>query len=78
MYDFMEYVMFTFFGCLGLCLLSGATFMAIEGVQTFRAREAVFECEARNLQPVRMTFSTRVACRARNLGSDTLNVKTIR
>ena len=78
--DLVDYFMFAMLGVLVLGVAIGVGVVvvaAVDGVYELSARSAVFACEARNLQPVRKTFSTEVACRARNTGADTLNLKTV-
>lgn len=72
MLDVIFPMFFTVF-LLGLLGLVGIGM--VDGVQSLRAREATFACEAKNLEAVRLTFGTKVVCRARNLGSDTLVTK---
>jgi len=60
------------FGVLVILALAG-----IDGIQSVRARTAIYNCERQNLESVRKSFSIEVSCRARNLGSDTLNLKSI-
>lgn len=75
MYWFEDFI--TGFVCLFFVfVILGAMVGTFDLLQAARARNATFACESRNLESVRKLFSTTVACRARNLGSDTLNVRT--
>jgi hypothetical protein len=56
-------------GLLGICTVGLVT--------EIRSYPAVFACESRNLEAVRQEFTTKVVCRPRNYGSDTLNLKTV-
>ena len=77
--DWTDYLMFGFLGLVGilfLVLVGGLVFAGTDEVYKYAARDGIFACEARNLEPVRKAFSAEVACRARNLGADTLTVRT--
>lgn len=75
-FDFGDFLMGTILVIFFSALAIGAVVVGVEGVAAYRAREAVFACEAGNKEAVRQLFSTKVACRPRNLGADTLTVHT--
>lgn len=62
-------------GLLFAGLLLGLSLLGFDAVQQLRARHASFACAERNLQPIRKGLSTKVICRPRVHGGDTLNVR---
>ncbi len=77
--DFMDAVMNVcapvLIGVVILGLAAMLCGLGVEGLQSARARGATFDCQRRNLRPVRQLWSTRVACVPRAYGADTLTVR---
>jgi hypothetical protein len=65
-----DYILWVF----GLVFVAFICFVGFGLVQAVRSEPAIFACESKNLQAVRQEFTTRVVCRPRNYGSDTLGV----
>ena len=76
--DIIPWILGVILVVLCLALAGLLVFGGIEGVQSLRARNAVFACERANLRAVRKALSADVACVSRTLGADTLNVRQVR